>query len=555
MDKTNNIIYKQQLCEQERDMIIKERNYENILKKIKARYFFAIGLILLLLTIGQIIVQLELRQDKIQIDSTNMAENQELINQKNNEDIFIIETLEKTELGIYLIIVIVIIFETILIFLPTKKVLSLTFKEIYERNESILNIFKIIHGAIFLVDNDNFNVLFMNDAANPFITNLEVGVKKGNFIEDINWKSISKNLLKEIIEREEKISDMEIEVTLPNEDVMVVLLSTVREFYQGKEVIVITLFDITLRKREEENMLRMATKDELTGLYNRHYMDKIISDTMERGIRYNFPVSVLIIDLDFFKRINDTWGHPVGDTILQHTARISSENIRKFDTFFRLGGEEFLLLMPHTNIKEGIALGERIRREIEKYEDPIVGKFTASVGVAQSYGNESFDDLYKRVDSALYRAKNEGRNRVVGVGDIEEDKGILFEWKKEWNSGDEENDKQHQKILTIANEIVTIMTLKKDMKREVEEIDQLFKHIQHHFEYEEELLKKVGYPDYIAHIGYHEELATKLAELKLKYEEGELKFSAFFAFIVEEIILGHLLEKDTLFFPYTKEKE
>ena len=80
MDKTNNIIYKQQLCEQERDMIIKERNYENILKKIKVRYFFAIGLILLLLTIGQIIVQLELRQDKIQIDSTNMAENQELIN-------------------------------------------------------------------------------------------------------------------------------------------------------------------------------------------------------------------------------------------------------------------------------------------------------------------------------------------------------------------------------------------------------------------------------------------------------------------------------------------
>lgn len=128
---------------------------------------------------------------------------------------------------------------------------------------------------------------------------------------------------------------------------------------------------------------------------------------------------MIIFDLDYFKRINDTWGHPIGDEVLKQTAEITSSLIRKTDIIFRVGGEEFVILLPKTNISGAQEVAEKLRDTLDRSKHPIVGKFTASFGVGERLGYESFESWYKNVDRALYNAKNEGRNRVVSYLELD----------------------------------------------------------------------------------------------------------------------------------------
>jgi diguanylate cyclase (GGDEF)-like protein len=163
-----------------------------------------------------------------------------------------------------------------------------------------------------------------------------------------------------------------------------------------------------LRKLTEQ----MAITDELTGLYNRHFLEKSIDRIINRSDRYNEPVTLVIFDLDHFKNVNDEWGHPAGDTVLRQTASIAKNLIRRSDMLIRFGGEEFILLMPHSTIAGGISAAEKIREALEKNEYPGIGRVTASFGVAERQKDESIENWYSRADRALYRAKQNGRNRV-----------------------------------------------------------------------------------------------------------------------------------------------
>lgn len=171
----------------------------------------------------------------------------------------------------------------------------------------------------------------------------------------------------------------------------------------------------------EERNLRMLTEqmaitDELTGLYNRHFLEKSINSVITRSDRYNEPVTLIMFDLDFFKEVNDKWGHPSGDMVLRQTAAIAKDLIRSSDMLVRFGGEEFIVLMPHTVLSGGRSVAEKMREMIAQNEHPGIGPVTASFGVAERQKDESFESWYARADEALYRAKNSGRNMVSCSG-------------------------------------------------------------------------------------------------------------------------------------------
>lgn len=180
--------------------------------------------------------------------------------------------------------------------------------------------------------------------------------------------------------------------------------------------------DITERKQTEEKLRKMATADDLTGLWNRRYFMDAAQQELERARRYGQPFSLMILDLDYFKRVNDTLGHAAGDATLQHLASLMQNTLRDVDIPGRLGGEEFGVLLPATQLKDGVLVAERLRVAIEKnparYEGQLI-YFTASIGVTvYRQGITSVDDLFKEGDEALYQAKQKGRNCTV-CADVE----------------------------------------------------------------------------------------------------------------------------------------
>ena len=165
-----------------------------------------------------------------------------------------------------------------------------------------------------------------------------------------------------------------------------------------------------------DKLYKQATRDTLTGLSNRSYFQNELRKFISIGSRYNRPFSLMMLDVDFFKRINDTYGHDVGDNVLKTVAQALMSHVRSHDVAARFGGEEFVILLPETPLNGAVAVAERIRMTVESCDFEPMGcnhHVTISIGISEfpSSGAE-MDDLIKRADEALYRAKAEGRNRV-----------------------------------------------------------------------------------------------------------------------------------------------
>jgi len=166
--------------------------------------------------------------------------------------------------------------------------------------------------------------------------------------------------------------------------------------------------DITDKKRIEE----LSITDRLTGLYNRLKLDEMLSLHVSMAHRHKTPFSVIMLDIDKFKSVNDTYGHQVGDTLLQEIASVLKTNIRLEDVLGRWGGEEFLILLPNMTCEGALLLAEKLRLAIETYSFSTVGSRTSSFGVASYTQSDNTKTIVGRADEALYRAKANGRNRV-----------------------------------------------------------------------------------------------------------------------------------------------
>lgn len=165
----------------------------------------------------------------------------------------------------------------------------------------------------------------------------------------------------------------------------------------------------------KQDAVNESLADPLTGLGNRRSFDQSIMKEIARARRGDGALSLVMCDLDFFKQVNDTHGHDVGDAVLRSFAKLIASTIRSFDIAARFGGEEFTILMPGADMMQAMAIAERIRSALEHSNWDIPAKrITASFGVATLSSSDSPDSLLKKADLAMYRAKATGRNRVVG---------------------------------------------------------------------------------------------------------------------------------------------
>lgn len=167
-----------------------------------------------------------------------------------------------------------------------------------------------------------------------------------------------------------------------------------------------------LRQKNKE-LERLASTDALTGLLNRRKFVEVLTAEMQRARRYGQPLSLVMFDLDYFKRLNDDHGHPTGDAALQFVAEMLRANLRQSDSCSRWGGEEFLVLLPQSDEQAAARIAEKLRAQLGVIElpgGPVT--LTASFGVVQVHPDESLDRWLTRADAALYRAKDGGRDRV-----------------------------------------------------------------------------------------------------------------------------------------------
>jgi diguanylate cyclase (GGDEF)-like protein len=177
--------------------------------------------------------------------------------------------------------------------------------------------------------------------------------------------------------------------------------------------------DMTVQKQAQLALERLATLDGLTGIANRRCFDQSLRNELEHASRDGYPLSLLLVDIDHFKRYNDTYGHPAGDECLKRVAEVLSSQVRTYDLAARYGGEEFVVILPHQTLHGAAAVAERIRHAVEQsvsVEPMMRGEsVTVSIGVAAWLPADvmSPELLVAQADAALYLAKDGGRNRIV----------------------------------------------------------------------------------------------------------------------------------------------
>ncbi|MCR8658772.1 sensor domain-containing diguanylate cyclase [Paenibacillus endoradicis] len=184
----------------------------------------------------------------------------------------------------------------------------------------------------------------------------------------------------------------------------------------------LTKLNIEIEQKQEElimineSLIELSVTDKLTGLKNRRYFQEKLEDQIINFARKEKPFSLCIIDIDHFKHVNDTYGHQVGDEVLEQLAYILRKFVRKEDVPARYGGEEFVLLLPRTDIKESKVMAEQLRQQIED-ASWVTGRLTVSIGISTFYEDETATGILKKADQALYMSKENGRNRVTHIVD------------------------------------------------------------------------------------------------------------------------------------------
>ena len=182
--------------------------------------------------------------------------------------------------------------------------------------------------------------------------------------------------------------------------------------------------EINTLLKELSDIKQIAKIDMLTGLLNRRGFDEAMSEAMEDAKSSNHALSTVLLDIDHFKKVNDTHGHLIGDNVLKVLGRFLKEHIKGQDTAARYGGEEFILVLPNTNLKGAYTLAENIRKDLMKVKwttknsKKSIGTITISLGVAQYKKSETMESLIERTDKALYFAKEHGRNQTITETDL-----------------------------------------------------------------------------------------------------------------------------------------
>jgi len=319
--------------------------------------------------------------------------------------------------------------------------------------------------------------------------------------------------------------------------------------------------DITDRKLLEKELVRQATTDLLTSINNRRQFYDLTERDILRSARYNEPLVLLMIDIDHFKKVNDTYGHGVGDEALKKMADVCRSELRSFDIFGRIGGEEFSILLAKTDVTLGFKIAERLRKSVERNRlitDKGVVKFTISIGgIAFSGARLSLESRMKQADQALYEAKNSGRNRTVIENNLAEtelkkespQKGFVrLEWDRAYESGHKLIDEQHQGLFRLTNMLLAAMIEPQEKTVCQQHMDELISEVSEHFKTEERLIETAGYPYASEHKKLHRKLINRAVEIARLHKRGQMYIGDVFHFLAVQVVSQHIIDEDRNFF-------
>ncbi|CAA7625074.1 Diguanylate cyclase with hemerythrin-like metal-binding domain-containing protein [Magnetospirillum sp. SS-4] len=307
----------------------------------------------------------------------------------------------------------------------------------------------------------------------------------------------------------------------------------------------------------QQELERLAMRDTLTGAWNRRYLSEIAQQEILRLDRYGHPVSVIFIDLDHFKAINDSHGHAVGDIVIQGFCDIARRCMRITDMLGRWGGEEFVIIMPNSGLMIASLLAERIRAAMAAHSFPQAGGVTASFGVAECRRDESWETWLERADAALYAAKKAGRNRVVSDTSDRNDAAqaesldssfLRLVWHNAYECGLSHIDNQHRSLFEHADSLLGAVMGDRPKDEIIPQINTLLNDLLVHFADEEAILRAAGYMELEQHAEIHRGLSEQAIEMARKFTDGELNIGDLFNFIAHDIVGKHLLSDDRKYF-------
>lgn len=311
-------------------------------------------------------------------------------------------------------------------------------------------------------------------------------------------------------------------------------------------------------QRALEQLEQAASTDRLTGAWNRRRFEEAVESEMALSHRRRDPLSLIMFDLDHFKRVNDTYGHGAGDAVLAGTAQTVRKYLRASDALIRWGGEEFMVMAPATRMDGALGLAEKLRTALAEVDFPDVGHVTMSLGVAEYAPGESLADWIERTDQALYRAKSEGRNRVAaapvpvapGVGAFPERSLLEIVWEDAYESGHPLIDEQHKRLFRLASSLMSLITGDRPIAEVALRLETLLAHTAQHFHDEEAILRGARFQGLAEHAAVHADLLVKARSLQAEVQSGHLDFGKLVGFLALDLVKGHLLSEDRNYFAH-----
>jgi diguanylate cyclase len=302
--------------------------------------------------------------------------------------------------------------------------------------------------------------------------------------------------------------------------------------------------DIIGYKSSQVELEHLVTTDRLTGVGNRRAFDQLTEIEASLAKRYGVPVSIIMLDIDHFKRINDTYGHAVGDAVLIAIARRISARLRDTDSIVRWGGEEFAVVTSCTPISGAEVLAEAMRRVVADEPFELVGRVTVSLGVAQLSPEETAAQWVSRADRVMYEAKRSGRNCVrLLVEPSSHSAPFVLVWGDQFLTNIPQIDEEHAEMFRLANQL---LLLESDSPRDrtLAGMDALLDHLVRHCDFEEQLLSTMRCTEVELHAAEHRGLIAQATELKNQVADSRADMRTVSDFVVRRVAIGHLVSSD-----------
>lgn len=318
--------------------------------------------------------------------------------------------------------------------------------------------------------------------------------------------------------------------------------------------------DITEHKASEQSIRQMAFYDRLTNLPNRRLLEDRLVQEIARAQRARLGMSLLFVDLDTFKEVNDDMGHEAGDWLLKQVAERMQQCLRASDTAARIGGDEFVVLLPDAHaVKDATRVAEKIRTILAQpfaWREGSTIQISGSIGVAM-YPEHADNprDLLRFGDEAMYSAKKSGRNAVhvfsAPAPAAEEGPSIVrLIWKPAYACGEPEIDREHEELFRLANALLDIAVERAEKPDAFNgAFDALLWHVTGHFAHEEEILRAHHYEQLAEHTRLHRQLVEQATDLRRQSEEPGFPIGRLVAFLVSEVVADHMLKEDKKFAP------